>query len=836
MTSITFDSNDFIKFIPLARKNANKKGYLKEIKVGIETIKPIYYCLFGNILYSFDSETDLNSILGIYFLEGCTCKVTTVIDTIVLAITLVGGKKVTFTTITQESSHQQQNELQEWMDCIESNKFIQITRKLDDYESNLLQLQHKTEQNEAVHVEYEQTISDLQKTIKELQFQQQQSEQSIKQLQHEKYDLQKRLNTTESDRLLLLKSRGITPKTLPLWALQQDRKNTNNNNALTIPLIEKLRLWTGSWNLAGKEPFLNIPIQKATTLLIPYIPSGYDVYILGVQDCPSEHLFECIDALLVADGCRRFRLENTNLVNQGNATTNTSDDNNNNGNISSEPSKIISRSTGNFHGIVVYVKYTLFSDIKLLSITNLTLTNGSSSTLQGAIAIAMSLVGRNIIFINSKFDHKNNEIRREQYQTLMMSLGNQLGEIGYHLNEQFHHILWLGDLSFKLVDTSGNEMPSDTVMNMLSDPRLIRTLFDTHDQLNYEKKQSNIFYGYREPIPFPNFYPTYKKIENRPPVNYSSSDWARNTYKLYMKESFFKGGKKKEFIPHFSDRILFYSMSDLAEDLLPESLPSDMYILRGTSTDDSKESHGNGTANGSSSTMTMVANKPVNVSNNYLTTVVDSAKLSVQVDNYRAMNDGEGMTASDHSPVFCTFLLRVRHDHSSLIEAKAKLQSVNGDINDVLSVLSNNTVSVEDGKNFASSLGKSPSKKSYLLDYNSNKAVSEEPPSTPKKNKRDESDDVTPSTPTTTTAEKETASAGIPFSPYSLLPHGIYHVRISEMKLIWGVNEEYPVNVQILFPAPYEVCQLIETLFPSLILSYLRLNRRWLERDSQNIV
>jgi hypothetical protein len=43
-------------------------------------------------------------------------------------------------------------------------------------------------------------------------------------------------------------------------------------------------------------------------------------------------------------------------------------------------------------------------------------------------------------------------------------------------------------------------------------------------------------------------------------------------------------------------------------------------------------------------------------------------------------------------------------------------------------------------------------------------------------------------------------------SAFSLLPHGIYQIRISEMRLLWGMNEEAPIAVQVLFPAPYEVC------------------------------
>ena len=53
-------------------------------------------------------------------------------------------------------------------------------------------------------------------------------------------------------------------------------------------------------------------------------------------------------------------------------------------------------------------------------------------------------------------------------------------------------------------------MPPDTVVQML-EGGLNRTLFDTHDQLNQQRRQQAVFYGYREPIPYPDFFPTYKR-------------------------------------------------------------------------------------------------------------------------------------------------------------------------------------------------------------------------------------------------------------------------------------------------------------------------------------
>ena len=50
-----------------------------------------------------------------------------------------------------------------------------------------------------------------------------------------------------------------------------------------------LRLWVGSFNLAHKDIFINNP--KAPNLLDDYIPDGYDIYVLGVQEAINEGIF-----------------------------------------------------------------------------------------------------------------------------------------------------------------------------------------------------------------------------------------------------------------------------------------------------------------------------------------------------------------------------------------------------------------------------------------------------------------------------------------------------------------------------------------------------------------
>ena len=147
-------------------------------------------------------------------------------------------------------------------------------------------------------------------------------------------------------------------------------------------------------------------------------------------------------------------------------------------------------------------------------------------TFTGGVAVALSLAGRTVVFVSCHLEahHHKSDVRREQYKALVIHLGSALAEEGFHLNEQFHHIIWMGDLNYRLCvknssTSSHDQMTSDCAQKMLEDFQN-RTLFDKHDQLNVEKRHREVFYGYREAEPFPNFYPSYKKVENRPPVDF----------------------------------------------------------------------------------------------------------------------------------------------------------------------------------------------------------------------------------------------------------------------------------------------------------------------------
>lgn len=525
---------------------------------------------------------------------------------------------------------------------------------------------------------------------------------------------------------------------------------------------------------------------RAQRLLQPFVPTGYDIYVLGVQDCCSESVFECLSALLQLEGCRRLAVDSDACIGtEGNKAHSSSFG-------QPEGAKVYGRGDGSllstkFTGMAIFVRSSLLGDVSVLATASHSL---SASSSRGAVAVALSVLGRTVAFVSCHLDAKQVDKRREHFQQIVAALGSQLGESGFHLNEQFHHIVWFGDLNYRLVDTSGNAMPVESAVKMLEDKRLCRTLYESHDELLRERKAQNVFYGFREPVPFPNFYPTYKKIEGRNPVDYTDPSWVRHTYRIQQKQPFYKGGTVKDSVPGFCDRVLYHSIADLAEDLLPECVPTDMLVSSQTSFTLPGE--------------TAAANRAYPTAVNFT------------VDNYRSVNDGEAMTISDHSPVFATFLLRVRHDFEKLLREADEQRTSEAGIQTVFSALglSDHTLSQQPSVRRPSASTTNTISTSSSSSSAAN-LESRSAPCTVSTNRDDSPSQYSEAT------DIKNSSKDKPLFRYSLLAAGVwYRVRVTGLKLLWGTNDEVPRYVSVMFPAPFEV----PNPYPFEILAILILN------------
>jgi len=288
---------------------------------------------------------------------------------------------------------------------------------------------------------------------------------------------------------------------------------------------------------------------------------------------------------------------------------------------------------------------------------------------KGGAAVACLLDGQSCVFISCHLEAANKfEERRAQYRELSAALGQKLsGHDALDLGELFHHIVWTGDMNYRCVSGIGQgerdkAMEGESCVALLESGRHAM-LFKEHDQLSIEIGRREVFYEYEEPKMAPDFYPTYKKFENRGPGDYTNKDWVRKTYHVQFREPIYKGGRVKLRTPGWCDRVLFHSLHSLRDELRPEQRTIASLPTAGSF-------HGK------------VVKAPVLSDDKPLgrgaaISVVDPN--TTKVDHYYAVNDGIGVVVSDHSPVVAAFTFnaqwRAARDARRLAQEQAYLSS-----------------------------------------------------------------------------------------------------------------------------------------------------------------
>ncbi|KAG2523774.1 hypothetical protein JM16_005231 [Phytophthora kernoviae] len=383
-----------------------------------------------------------------------------------------------------------------------------------------------------------------------------------------------------------------------------------------------VRLWVGTWNMGAADPFEDgkgiIDEQRSATMLQNFLPHGYHLYVLGVQEGVSENVYHAVEAYLNRneEGTRYYRMElkNSNfMVNHKNYP----------------PDAVIDAVHGRGDGAFVGTKFTgmavfycarIKDKVKLIraGVHKFKLTSGS----KGGVAVALMVNQTTMVFVNCHLDARNDTYRREQIRNLNANLGRVMGHYSFDLTEQFHHVVWMGDMNYRIV-----LLDPQMVLHMLEEGRNLE-LHDKFDGLLNDRRNGGVFEGFTEPHKFPDFYPTYKKFPKRGIVNESLPLWPSLVFRVLYKEPFYKGGKVKKRVPGWCDRILIHSLLVSDSKLIPEK------VLDPTSKEQSP----------------------------------------LLIDNYRSVNHGDGMDVSDHSPVFGTFVLSFpQQDTDALASSPRKL-------------------------------------------------------------------------------------------------------------------------------------------------------------------
>ena len=58
----------------------------------------------------------------------------------------------------------------------------------------------------------------------------------------------------------------------------------------------EMKIWVGTWNMGAVDPFMDETVssnpEEMERLLSPFIPQGYDLYVLGVQEGVSDRVYD----------------------------------------------------------------------------------------------------------------------------------------------------------------------------------------------------------------------------------------------------------------------------------------------------------------------------------------------------------------------------------------------------------------------------------------------------------------------------------------------------------------------------------------------------------------
>ncbi|GMF21284.1 unnamed protein product [Phytophthora fragariaefolia] len=248
---------------------------------------------------------------------------------------------------------------------------------------------------------------------------------------------------------------------------------------------------------------------------------------------------------------------------------------------------------------------------------------------KGGIAVTIRIAGdpQTLTFANCHLEANRIERRRQQLDKLARELPRSLalpkdaarGDVT--LATCSDHVVWMGDFNYRIQSLDGDE-----VLRLLSAGRL-QELHDRYDSMADDLEHVPGLQAFHEPAKWPTFYPTYKKVASRARLPLSGSTtgsgrdthWAQHVYQTSYREPFYKGGRLRERVPGWCDRILYCSRA--------QSPWGDCLKVEQAACSDSSRG-------------------------------VSSFSPEAVRDNYRSLNDD--LRSSDHSPVSCTFLWSVQ--------------------------------------------------------------------------------------------------------------------------------------------------------------------------------
>lgn len=295
--------------------------------------------------------------------------------------------------------------------------------------------------------------------------------------------------------------------------------------------------------LRNTEPALTV--RRSTMQLKPlteedgeplhdWIQTGYDVYIIALQETLSSSIFTSITKYLQRhseDDFERVPLEEYKISGYGDGAF------------------LHMKSTS----IAVWVKKSLLTSGKAKIVKSKVIPLSVINRSKGVVTFQMNVLGQKIGVVGCHMPTRYHE-REKAAAYILKKLPEVYGGAGASLKDVFHHVLWTGDFNFRVGDISAQNA-LDLLNNNMRDQ-----LF-SYDEFNRGRALTLHSMNFVEGEV--RFFPTYKKRDDRDVVDRSRSNWADEEYHTRYATQWYKGRNIKERVPSWTDRVLKWSVPDL---------------------------------------------------------------------------------------------------------------------------------------------------------------------------------------------------------------------------------------------------------------------------------
>lgn len=281
--------------------------------------------------------------------------------------------------------------------------------------------------------------------------------------------------------------------------------------------LPKAKLFIGTWNVGNKPP------PEDLSAWIP--KQGYDLYIIGTQECEYKH--------------------------RGGYSS-----------CKEDWEGTLKQHFGNAYQLVVAhemweMRIAVFASAEFVKhITHVEASKEATGAAhvfgnKGGVAVSMLVGDSRVCFINSHLAAHQDKTKSRNANVEEILKGVRLGYKGFDVINQFHHVFWIGDLNYRLnyAHQGDDRTPSTEQFEEMVD--LIKQgkysqLF-AHDQLRAEIKEERVFLGFQEGEY--NFPPTFKVKRHTAEIEYD-----------------------EERSPAWCDRVLWKSMDGLNDQFKPQQI------------------------------------------------------------------------------------------------------------------------------------------------------------------------------------------------------------------------------------------------------------------------